>query len=49
MIDEQRSAAAVESDDRSYEAPALQVLGTVKELAAANEDSQQVTTVVGDG
>jgi hypothetical protein len=27
------------ADDRSYETPTLHVLGTVEELAAANEDS----------
>lgn len=39
MSDELHGAEAVEPDDRSYEAPALEVLGSVEELAAANEDS----------
>jgi hypothetical protein len=29
------------ADHRTYETPALEVLGTVEELAAANEDSLQ--------
>jgi hypothetical protein len=39
MTDENLTAETAGADDRSYEAPALHVLGTVEELAAANEDS----------
>jgi hypothetical protein len=35
FVDSQGTA----TDERTYEAPALEVLGTVEELAAANEDS----------
>lgn len=36
----QDSAPARDEDDRSYETPALTVLGTVGQLASANELSQ---------
>jgi hypothetical protein len=39
VTDKATESQAIAADDRTYEAPTLEVLGRVEDLAAANEDS----------